>query len=334
MTEAYTTDSVEGYFAYSHENGGDYARAGSCGHFVQWRLDDAARLLFVPLAEGEEETEIRWESRGIDCYISSSQVVDSRMCVVKCTNPDYHSVVNRIAASILQSGLIGARATIELFRRERSFWAGVPTLSPEKAVGLFGELYFLWKWLHPVLCKVMDDDQWTGPNDADKDFNLDTLQVEVKTTMSTASPRVHQISKLHQLQDDGRPLVLFSLIAHPDPGGQWSLSALVQLILDELKDSPQRIDAFVDRLKSVGYILHHPAMDEYRYALHAGDGELYAVFGEFPRLTSTDDAADDRVHIESYAITLSGVADLRMSLGAPTTELAILSEYRRIALNP
>ena len=72
---------------------------------------------------------------------------------------------------------------------------------------------------------------------------------------------------------------MFSLVAHPDEGGNQSLHDLVHGILDELSEVAKI--SFLDVLDQLGYIVGHPSMEEFRYNLTHGDGKLYAVCGDF-----------------------------------------------------
>ena len=68
----------------------------------------------------------------------------------------------------------------------------------------------------------------------------------------------------------------------------------------------------------------------YYFSLPRGDGEFFAVANHFPRLTSDDESNDERIHIESYRITLSNVSELSLKLTAPTTSDSILTQYNAI----
>ena len=333
MTEQYTPQSIEGYFNYSKENNGDYVNAGRYGnHHVQNRVSDGNRLFLSTLNEGEQDSDISWESIGIHCYISSANIMGEKRCVVECSNSNFFPILNKSIAQIIQENITGAEEIIQIFRSERIFWAGVPNLmTQEKATGLFGELYLMWKWFPEEIVEIILQDQWNGPTGADKDFNFSNLQIEVKTTMSNSSPIQHTVSTLHQLQSDGVPLVLFSLVAHPDSGGSHSLCGLVSDIGDVLANHSSNIrDTFINLLEQNDFIQGHPSMENYRFALPSGDGQFFVVENQFPRLTSEDNANDERIHIGSYRITLNNVSDLQLNVSAPTSKDSILEQYNTV----
>lgn len=84
-----------------------------------------------------------------------------------------------------------------------------PRISEEKALGLVGELLVL-EHLVRVLGEHQAVTAWLGPGREEHDFVLDTVDAEVKTTLSER--RNHLISSETQLQlSPGRPLWLISL---------------------------------------------------------------------------------------------------------------------------
>ena len=323
MTEIiYDEYAIEGYFEHSRSSDGNYSVAGNTdNHFVQHRLSDEHRLFFSSIVEGEEESDIFWESRGIRCYISPNHILDERRFVVECCEPAYFSMMNRLISNIIQQDIIGAENIISIFKAERLFWSGITNnMTHEKAAGLFGELYLMWRWFPNEIIGIIQNQWWTGPNGSDKDFNFDNLQIEVKTTMANTTPIQHIVSNLNQLQKDSVPLLLFSLVARPDSGGSQSLSNLVEEIFRVLETESEELnDSFSELLSNADYIVGHPSMEQYKYSLPQGDGTFFIVDEGFPRLTNDDDSSDNRIHIETYKITLDGIDHLIIDLNAPTT---------------
>ena len=197
-------------------------------------------------------------------------------------------------------------------------------MTHEKAAGLFGELYLMWRWFPNEIIGIIQNQWWTGPNGSDKDFNFDNLQIEVKTTMANTTPIQHIVSNLNQLQNDSVPLLLFSLVARPDSGGSQSLSNLVEEIFRVLETESEELnDSFSELLSNADYIVGHPSMEQYKYSLPQGDGTFFIVDEGFPRLTNDDDSSDNRIHIETYKITLDGIDHLIIDLNAPTTIISL-----------
>ena len=327
MTEIiYDEYAIEGYFEHSRSSDGNYSVAGNTdNHFVQHRLSDEHRLFFSSIVEGEEESDIVWESRGIRCYISPNHILDERRFVVECSDPGYFSMMNRLISNIIQQDIIGAENIISIFKAERFFWSGITNnMTHEKAAGLFGELYLMWRWFPNEIIGIIQNQWWTGPNGSDKDFNFNNLQIEVKTSMANTSPIQHVVSNLNQLQNDSLPLLLFSLVANPDPGGSLSLSTLVDEMIEILEaESEELKTSFSELLDNADYVVGHPSMEQYKYTLPQGDGTFFIVNDDFPRLTNDDDSNDDRIHIETYKITLNGIDHLRVDMSPPTTIISL-----------
>jgi hypothetical protein len=124
---------------------------------------------------------------------------------------------------------------------------------------------------------------WTGPDRDDRDFQVGTIGVEVKTTI-TDNPPVVEIRSERQLQTDGLPhlfLVAMSLDALPAGSGQT-----LNEIVDELDGgfSSAAQSDLRDRLLEYGYTgVHRHRYDRTRYTLR----ELWVLeVGEgFPRIT-------------------------------------------------
>ena len=322
MTEySYNEHAIEGYFEHSKNNEGRLCVAGNTdNHYVQFRLSDGHRLFFSAIVDGEEESDIAWESRGIRCYISPNLILGERRFIVECDDFRFFSMMNRLISNIIQQNITGADNIVSLFKGERLFWSGITNkMTQEKAAGLFGEVYLLWRWLPENIVEIIEHEWWNGPTGSDKDFNFDNLQIEVKTAMANTSPIQHTVSNLNQLQNESVPLLLFSLVAHPDSGGPLSLCHLVEEISETLETvSPDLKESFVGLLNQNDYLVGHPSMEQYKFSLPQGDGSFYVVTDGFPRLTSEDDSSDNRVHIETYKITLDQIDHLMLELTAPT----------------
>ena len=319
---SYEEHAIEGFFEHSKSSEGHIVNAGNTGnHYVQFRLIDGHRLFLSAIIEGEEEFDIAWESRGIRCYISPNHILGERRFIVECNDSRFFSMMNRLISNIIQQDITGAENIISLFKRERLFWSGITNkMTQEKAAGLFGELYLMWRWLPEYIVRIMEHDCWKGPTGSDKDFHLDNIQIEVKTAMVNTSPIRHTVSNLNQLQIETVPLLLFSLVARPDSGGSLSLCQLVEEISEILESESEDLkESFVELLKQNDYLLGHPGMEEFKYNLPQGDGTFYVVTDDFPRLTCEDDSSDDRVHIETYSITLNQIDHLILEQNAPTT---------------
>jgi Putative PD-(D/E)XK family member, (DUF4420) len=169
------------------------------------------------------------------------------------------------------------------------FWGVEPGgLSQQDALGLFGELWFLYRWAQPSMETI---GAWTGPEGARHDFQWPSQSVEVKTTARHASGVVlHRIHNLDQLSDpeQGR-LFLFSLRTVRDQLAHNTLPDLVDRIGNHLQGDPRSHDEFARKLGQRGYSPVHRRRYEVPYRVL--DECLYAVVPGFPRLTVNSFAA-------------------------------------------
>ena len=132
---SYVEQAIEGYFEHSKSSEGNLCVAGNTdNHYVQFRLNDGHRLFLSAIIEGEEESDIAWESRGIRCYISPNQILGERRFIVECNDSRFFSMMNRLISNIIQQDITGAENIISLFKAERLFWSGITNLAQETSV--------------------------------------------------------------------------------------------------------------------------------------------------------------------------------------------------------
>lgn len=156
-------------------------------------------------------------------------------------------------------------------------------LSKEKQLGLIGELWLLRRiannkgWAFAL-------DSWHGEANAEHDFCLATVDIEVKST--TNEQRVHTIGSATQLlKSPDRDLYLLSLQFTPAMRGvanAVSLSGEVESIVNELDDGLRsRLDA---RLTAAGWRSEH-SRHYGQVFVHRSKPVLVKVDEECPRLT-------------------------------------------------
>ena len=168
---------------------------------------------------------------------------------------------------------------LALFRKTRT------PLSPEKAKGLFGELYFLKN----VMLKKYDIDKtinsWSGPDYLVKDFAVDDYWYEIKTI--SCSGTVVKISSLQQLSSDmeGRLVVIkVEEMADAYNGKDSSINELIQYIISEIELNDTK-DMFLDKLANIGYDFSDELGNK-KY--NVANVEYYLVDDKFPALRESD----------------------------------------------
>lgn len=256
-------------------------------------------------------------SRGISVTTRHLQVEGEQEGLfldVCCTDPAGLDAFNLLAtemAAQLANGSTGPHAVRETIARSRRFWGEQPPegLRPEEVRGLFGELWFLLVWLFPD--DVRQVVHWVGPMGAVDDFQWPGNSVEVKTTSSIRG-HIHRISGLDQLEPpEGGELCLFSLRLRDEPASGNSLVSLVRSIKNVLREDPELLTFFEDRLSASGYSpAHDERYEEMRFRVISE--RLYRVAFEFPKLTPSSFADGIPRGVESvqYEINLDAISEL------------------------
>jgi putative PD-(D/E)XK family protein DUF4420 len=253
-------------------------------------------LLRVPAAVAEAFVRRHGElpqTQGI--LLAFTSAVDGhRDLQMALTTPDRAEVFNPLIADVADAagtatGSAGALgAAVERFERWRRLLQSIADtgLSVKARRGLFGELAVLRDHLMPELPDTQAVQAWTGPNDANQDFQLPSVAIEVKTG-SGMQPRSIIIANERQLDATGAGrLLLIHLALDERRGGSGeSLNTVVDSLRASL--SPGPCSMFDELLIRVGFLPADRALyEEPRYTVRAK--AFWNVTGEFPRIVETD----------------------------------------------
>ena len=145
-----------------------------------------------------------------------------------------------------------------LLRKRYSTWVALfkktrNGMAPEKAKGLFGELYVLRNVLAPIHGVELSIKGWSGPNKTSKDFFIGDTWYEVKTTSPT-SPIV-KIASIDQLDSDkpGKLVVVRAEdVSDAYNGDDCNINKLCQALLP-LIDSEELKDEFLKKISEYGF---------------------------------------------------------------------------------
>jgi hypothetical protein len=139
------------------------------------------------------------------------------VCIDQAQNPTFCAVAEDLLRVMARPHGRARDVIISALSRWRTFWSsGTEGMSRERALKLFGELWFMRRWLAPVSAGVLG--RWQAADDARYDYQWPAVSVEVKATESKAHEEAqHLVSSLDQMDDpeEGR-LFLFSLQLHED----------------------------------------------------------------------------------------------------------------------
>ena len=204
------------------------------------------------------------------------------VCLDPAVTATFAAVASDIADEATQAEPGSRRSRVVAALNEwRWFWGVDPTrLSATDAVGLFGELWFLIRWVGVSPDSVQ---AWEGSNSARHDFQWRERSVEVKAT-SRSGAVVHTIQHLEQLEDaESGDLYLYSLRVARDALAANTLAVLVETVTASLQNHPTARAELLAKLGKRGYT---PAgRDQSAVPYRVLDEGLYRVSSGFPRLT-------------------------------------------------
>jgi hypothetical protein len=231
---------------------------------------------------------------------------------------------------LLKEGKDRRKTVVSCLQRWRAFWlVDQAGLSREAALGLFGELWFLARWLRPLNASKMAG--WQGPCGARHDFQWAHASVEVKTCAVGASgSAVHYITSLNQLSaPEQGDLFLFSLHVSDDAMAGNDVPSLVCHLTELLQEDEEALAALSLRLAAAGYSPAHT--DFYRRPLRIVSEELYLVKGSFPRLTRQSFEQGIPVGVQDISYSLSMAACVGWRVANAPVDIAEPLTAKRLA---
>lgn len=278
---------------------------------MAWLASDAQQqpYLLVQVDAGAEG--VHWRTQGLHVWIdrfSVGESAESYYLAVRCSDGGFLETFSLVVSDILlrlgKSPDNAVDTVLNTLERWKIFWR-VPHqgLGREAELGLFGELWFLFRWLGERLPAGVSG--WQGPKRSRHDFQFSTCSFEVKAASGTVSTGpVHKIHGLEQLDNPEKgQLFLFSLHVVEDPLANNGLVAIIEQIENFLGAEIAILDSFRTKLASMGYSPGHN--ERYRQKFRIISEGLYVVADDFPRLTRT-----------SFPRGLpAGISDVSYSLG-------------------
>ena len=236
-------------------------------------------------------------------------------CLDPAVAPTFAAVAADIGNAAARVDPAGRPTVVaDALARWQWFWDVDPDrLGEGDALGLFGELWFLLRWVGVTPGAVA---AWTASDASRHDLQWPSVSIEVKTT-ATRSPGgvVHRISRLDQLSDpETGDLLLFSLSVVRDRLAANTLPLLVDQIVAALPALACR--DFEQKLSRRGYSPAHRRRYEIPYRI--AEERLYRVGPGFPRLTLADFAGALPTGITdvTYALTMEACANWLLARSA------------------
>lgn len=256
---------------------------------------DAAlrRYALVRIPPGEEDSLTERISRGIGVQtikiVPQDTGCEESFVEIACLDPHGHKALDLVIGELIDAieragGLSRVRIVQGVLAKWRRFWSGIPSgaLSIDQQIGLFGELYFLSRWLCEAIDPAKAVGAWRGPAGARNDFEMLGLGIEAKTTKRVDA--VHIIHGLDQLvEPTGGALFLFALSVRDEGSASESVPKLVLEMRARLRNDLDALDTFDNLLFAAGY--DDRLEPEYaKLQLRVRTEALYRIEDGFPRL--------------------------------------------------
>lgn len=257
-------------------------------------IDTALRRhVLVRIPPGEEDALTERVSRGIGVQtvkvVPRDTGVEESFVEIACLDTQGHGAFDLVVCELVDAversgGLTRVKLVQGVLANWRRFWSGVPTnaLGVERQIGLFGELYFLSRWLCNALGPRKAVGAWRGPAGARNDFELPGLGIEVKATKRVdASHVIHGLDQL--LEPAGGVLLLFGLCVRDEGSATETLPRLVEEMRTKLSVDADALSAFETLLYTAGYD-DRLEVEYAKLMLRVRSEALYRVSDGFPRL--------------------------------------------------
>lgn len=192
-------------------------------------------------------------------------------------------------------------------------------LGPEEELGLVGELYFITVLLDSCVPAMDILNAWVGPDDASQDFHLGDGAIEVKATMSSSGFPV-KIGSLEQLDDGVASPLFLAAIKFTRQESGLTLPDMIAEIVSKIKDEPDAVNFFRERLMCVGYCESHSGCYTRKYEVK--EKCLFSVSEDFPRMTTGSVPAG--ITRALYEINLNQVRDYQVDLNSVLKKLGVI----------
>lgn len=184
--------------------------------------------------------------------------------------------------------------------------AAAQGLSSAEQRGLFGELFFLRKFLQDSSDFIAVVNSWFGSEKQIRDFQFGNWSVEVKTTHGNNHQMVH-ISSERQLDTTNlENLFLYHLSLEARQQSGESLNQIVNSVAEILSSDFTSLNSFKNKLLEGGYFDQHKNLYEH-IGYFIRQEVFYKVENEFPRIEEKD--IRNGVGDVNYSIVVSQCSD-------------------------
>jgi hypothetical protein len=230
----------------------------------------------------------------VDLFASPNEA-DKNILIFKLLNFEHKDIfavlcedlIANIAVETNEKKII--REVLNRFEKWKSLFNKISLqgLKPEEQRGLFGELYFLRKFLQTNNDFLSVISTWIGTEKQIRDFQSGSWAVEVKTTHGNNHQKVH-ISSERQLDTTNlEVLFLYHISLEQQQNSGESLNDIVDSVTDILRAEVIALNKFKNKIYEVGYFdLQRNLYETIGY--HIRQDVFYKVENDFPRIEEND----------------------------------------------
>lgn len=291
-----------------------YSDTGKCDVYLGLKYPENYRMLILktPFAIGKK-FDFSYEFRGLKFEKAydpddSGSVLLNLVLVDTSFKDIFDSLLLDVVNSIISETDI--RIIVKNYTSRLVKWQSLfekfnqQGLSPEEQRGLFGELFFLRKFLNNKSTGFSDVvASWSGPEKGVRDFQSGMWSVEVKTTSGNNHQKI-SISSAGQLDlSNLEHLFLYHLSLEPRQQSGETLNQIADSVLGILGSDFTALTRFRNKLLAGGYFDHHRQFYE-STGYFIRDEDFYSVENDFPRIEEKD--VRSGVSDVKYSITTSG----------------------------
>jgi len=296
-----------------------YSDTSSCDAFLGIKYPENYRMLIVrtPLKVGKDFN-FKYEFKGVK-FDKVYDPDDSNFLLLNLVLVDkqFRDVFDSLVADVLNNIINESELKVILknYTNRLVKWQSLferfsqEGLKAEEQRGLFGELFFIRKFLQNNSDFTSILNSWGGPEKQIRDFQSGSWSVEVKTTHGNNHQKV-QVSSERQLDTSNlENLFLFHLSLEARQQSGETLNQIVDSVSEILGSDFISLNRFKNKLLEGGYFDQHK--DIYESAGYFIRQEIfYKVENDFPRIEESD--------------IRSGVGDVKYSI-----VISLCSDYIR-----
>jgi len=273
-------------------------------------LDENGRYSFGYFSEKEPQTQTI--SKAIQT-VTRQRATDGQWTQVFILNDPslkgpFTSFCDHMAREIASASSVdfARRSVVDTIAKwRRLFSKGFGVLDITSLRGLFAELYVGFELSNRPWSNDKAAGAWTGPYETPHDFDFGELSLEVKSR--ALGKNVIRVNGEEQLLGEKLGLIVVDVSHTQSPEiGHETLPGLIERIKQSL--APNSIDALDWGLLELGFNI---AEEEYHNIyFRATETNSYAVFGDFPRITSKD-LPKGITHV-SYELQIDSISDYKV----------------------